>query len=197
MMVGVYAHNSVTIDTVTHNGDSATAISASAEDTTGSTRLRTFYRIAPDAGVGLTVTATMSGDQPAEVIAVVLQDVNQSTPYENESTHDPESGETSGSQNVTSASGDLVLDFYGLGHSTGADDQTVTQGAGQTMIENDTEVDNLRFFSSTEAGAATVTMSHSWSPNNMNSLGRAYNINALSAGGVVPIVNLHRRRRAQ
>ena len=192
-IAGVFGGNAATIDTVTHNGDSATPISATVECTACPSRLRVFYRTAPDAGSGLTATANISGNQPLMLIAVIIKDVNQTTPYENESTFDPESSSASGTQNVTSAAGDLVIDFFIIGNSTLADNQSVTPGANQTMLETNVDIlDNYRAFSSTEAGAATVTMSHSWTPNNMQRLARAYNIKA--GPNAAPLIFFRRRR---
>lgn len=67
---------------------------------------------------------------------------------------------TSGSMNVSSALGDVVIDVLSLSGSTG---DALTIGAGQTSKFNLSNGGvNLIAGSSTEDGAATVTMSWSW-----------------------------------
>lgn len=185
LIVGVFCANSVTINTVTHNGDSATAISATVESTGGASRLRAFYRLAPDVGTGLTVTSTLSSTASHLLIAVIVKDALQQAPN-NEATFDPElNGQPSGSYTTTSATGNLVVDFFGLGQASNADDQVVTPGGGQTQLEDVIVTDNFQFMSSWEAGATSVTTSWSWTPGGPHRLARAYNIE-VAAPSVFP-----------
>ena len=84
---------------------------------------------------------------------------------------------TSITQDVSSESGSLVL-------SAGLvdDEVAVTQGAGQTERQDENSATSLTLFASDETGAATVTMSHSWT-GSFSAVQSAFNVTAAAGGG--------------
>ncbi len=117
-----------------------------------------FYLVAPNTGSG-TVTVTIDNAVECAGNSISFTGVDQSTPI---GTHATATGTGSPSVIVSSAVNDLVADFFGIGTGAGS----FTPGAGQTSryIEQvGTASGNHTAGSSTEAGAASVTMD--WTTN--------------------------------
>lgn len=142
-------------------GGSATGVTLVHEDSDGvagdDRRRHVIYRVVAPASGAQTVLFTASGDMVHGAIEVVsLTGVHQTTPVGTAAT--AEGSSTAPSVAVTSASGELVLDascgFFPAG--------TVTPDASQTpRVENENWGGNEGIASITsEAGAASVTMSH-------------------------------------
>jgi len=134
-----------------------------------------WYLVNPTAGsYDVVVTNTAIGMRTSLVVFNVLGDVDTSTPVSGGTST---TGTTDASNNVTSASGDLVVDVLCC-----ANDPTV--GSGQTEVGN---ADASQYLTvSREAGAASVTMS--WTGNG-NYAWAGLSINATagaSAGGSKP-----------
>lgn len=193
ILVAVGTRVAATVNSVSHNSDSMTLVSDT-ENTHGDTHLAVFKRTAPDAGAGLTVTADLGADQSVCIAAVVFQGVNQTTPVDGEAIYDPEANGLNSTLNVSSATGDLVVDFLFMGVSDSVDTQTITEGAGQTKIEDAYDLDNTRMVVSTESGAASVTMSWGdWADFN-SVIGKGYNINVVAQTSPLTIISRRRRQ---
>ncbi|MBN1567004.1 MAG: DUF2341 domain-containing protein [Acidobacteria bacterium] len=158
LIVGVainQSNASESVSSVTFNGDALTRVGAAVRNNDVQTEL--WYQLAPDAG---TYSIVVTLDSAARFVggAISLNGVDQNTPL---GTYAGTSGNSSSpSITVTSEEGGLVVDAMGYGTSN----YTATAGAGQTqqwtqVTTNGTASNNARGYSSTEAGAASVTMS--------------------------------------
>jgi hypothetical protein len=142
------------------------------EGSASSQDLDVYYYLNPAAG------ATEIRIAHDNTVGTVMQreyyNVNQTTPFD---TPGKASGSgTSLSQNITSAANDLVVDFIGVNDGT----TTLTVGGGQTERPPNYGVGGsggARAGGSEEAGAATVTMSWSWTGTQRSSQ-VAVNLNA-------------------
>lgn len=126
------------------------------------------------------LTITFSASQASGYIAAVcLTGVDQTTPVDTLGT--ATNSDTTITQNISSATGDMVFDFVSVVHSGGGG--SVAVGAGQTsVVEEDGWAGG--FWSngmSREDGGATVTMS--WTTAAVTKWGSvAVNVNAVGAG---------------
>jgi hypothetical protein len=108
-----------------------------------------------------TVSVDYSAGAPTQgtVGAFTCTGVNTASPWRDTSTTNSGTA-TSGSNVISSAVGDIVIDVLSLSGNTG---DSLTVGAGQTEFFNLSNGGvNLFTGSSREAGAASVTMSWSW-----------------------------------
>lgn len=128
------------------------------------------------------------------VVAVCLSGVNQTTPNDAATAVDA-GGVTSISSDISSETGDLVIDFVGVNG-----DPTITAGAGQTeranfLVQQDGQPASggTKVGCSTEPGGATVTMSWSWSASSSRTSRVVFNINAASVAQPGPSTYANRR----
>ena len=124
----------------------------------GFSRVEIYQLVAPDTGTH-DVVVTLSGIPDAATVgAMTFTGVNQATPL---GTFASGTGDaTSGSVDVTSAANELVFATMVLESST---DRDLVEGAGQTEWWDLFQTPATNGGGSTEAGAATVAMSWSWS----------------------------------
>jgi hypothetical protein len=140
--------------------------------------LAVFQLVAPATGTN-TVAVTYTGSIGGVCHARSYYGVDQSTPTGSPVTSEAATG-TTVSNDVASATGNLVVDFVGINNNTAAQ---VTEGAGQTergLAEADGPA-TTTLSGSDEAGAATVTMSWSWVTTHRNAH-IAFSLNAVGAG---------------
>lgn len=130
--------------------------------------------VAPPTGT-FTVRITMPGLDNIAGRVISWTGVDQSTPIGTAVTH-TDTG-TSATVDVSSESGDLVIDSLGQRDATG-----LAAGGGQTQRWQDTGTNDNVTACSTEPGAGTVTISWSWT-NSTNFGYGAVNINAAAAAG--------------
>jgi hypothetical protein len=146
--------NGIAVTAVTY-GAQAMTLQATSGFPAPDVETRQYYRIAPLTGTQ-TFQLTFSGSVSYVLTGVTpYTGVHQTTPV-GTSAESHTGGITTHSVNVTSAAGQLVVDTAALLTVVG-----VAPGAGQTQQWS---VDNTSqgLYSSTEAGAASVTMSWSW-----------------------------------
>ena len=160
---------------VTYNGVSMTSI-ASTNISTGFGRVLTqlFRLVAPATGAHDIVVTFSKTAYLGPTCAISYTGVDQTTPVDTGSTDNDATGGTS--IVISSASGDLVLDCYGLGVSNVSE----AVGADQTVeVSTDT---GMGLYISSEPGGASITMS--WSNTDNGPANQvAVNINAASGGG--------------
>lgn len=158
LIVGVSINQSnqkESVSSITFNGRGLTSIGAAVRNNDLQTEL--WYLLAPETGTyNILVTLTRAARFVAGAIS--LNGVDQNTPL---GTFAGTSGNgNTPSVTVSSEEGGLVVDMMGFATSS----YTATAGAGQTqqwaeVTTNGTASNNVRGYSSTEAGAASVTMS--------------------------------------
>lgn len=158
-----YSEGGVNVVTaVSYNGVALTKI-GEVPWTSGQGVISVWRLLNPAAG-SHTVAITHNGDLPVVYTAVSLSGVHQTTP---EGTVVTASGSSAtASATVTSAGGELVVDFAAVDQDNGA---TATVGSGQTQRTNVSSALGLQFLDvlglvSTEPGAGSVTMDWSLSP---------------------------------
>lgn len=150
----------------------------------------TFYThfgltlVAPATGAQ-TVTVNFAGQNGNSSLAVVTATgVDQTTPFGTAATATGNS--TTPSVNVSAATDDLVVDnliYVGTG--------TATHGAGQTERTSNTAVGSeFGHYTTTEAGAATVTMDHTIASNNWAIGGIAFKTAAATAASPKRLLTL-------
>lgn len=152
LFVLVYLTSNNTISSVTFNGDAMTVVGTVTQST--NLRVSIYQRVAPDVVTG-NVVVTLGVSDEFGASAHNFYNVNQTTPAGGTST-DSGSGVTSSSIARGSAVGEIVLDGIAVGVFNQA------AGAGQTEI-SDITYTAVESGASMEAGAASVTMSWSWS----------------------------------
>jgi hypothetical protein len=152
LFVIVKLTSNTTISTVTFNGDAMTAVGTVTQST--NLRVSIYRRVAPDVGT-FNVVVTLAASDEFEASALNTYNVDQATPTGGTSTASG-SGVTSSSIAKSSAVGELVLDGIAVGV------YPITVGAGQTEVDNES-LTAVEVGASTEPGAATTTMSWSWS----------------------------------
>lgn len=173
---------SIGFPTVTFNSDAMTRIEDNVSVPQG-LGVSAWRLINPDAGSHtLTIDWSGAGTVPVFVSAIPLSGVDQVTP--NDTPTEANGSGSPASNNVTSASGDLVIDVI-MSAGTGGG-WTLAVGADQTahtLFSGTTLNGSARNFGvSTEAGAATTTMS--WTGSQMgNWRWIGLNVNAASGGG--------------
>lgn len=170
----------ITTVTATYNSVSMTAI---ADVTVVGSRTHRWWRLVAPATGANNVVFSWSGNNYMRAICSSYTGVDQTTPEDSVVTVDGSGGGTSSTFNVTTgATNDMVVDA--LVATNGI--TTVTAGASQTEVNQEiadgTGAGMNGIASSYEAGAASVTMSWSWS-GFVSYAGSAFNLNAAGAGG--------------
>lgn len=172
----------VDISTVTgtYNGTSM-AIKFTGTDQTNRP-VRVFRLVAPSTGAN-NIVLSWSGNDYVRLIGASFTGVDQTTPDDAQVWIDGSGGGTSSSGNVTSATGNMVVDIvYGQGNGVTG----LTAGAGQTEVNQMTaDASGAGRWAggvSYESGAATTTMSWSWNEFAAYA-GYAFDINQSSGGG--------------
>lgn len=146
-----------TISSVTYNGAGITHIRTEAPGA-GFVAATSYYAINPGGTADVVVTWSAAIDGGGHVVVYVISGAHQTTPIQDhQSTSDTTASATSISTNVTSQSGGLVFDLVNRQSVT----EALTVGADQTERYQGS-VGDVRDGSSTEPGAATTTMSWSW-----------------------------------
>src|SRR5438876_1071828 len=154
LIVGVTDDNNRGVPSVTYNAVAMTAIGSKSN---GNLLVSMFRTVNPPSGTFAVKVTWGGGNNVGEVGAISFTGVDQTTPLGTFVT--ASASTTTPTVNVTSAAGELVVDTVG---ATGG---TLTVEASQTQRWNLTQT--VRGGGSTEAGAATVTMS--WSLGTSNS----------------------------
>ncbi len=155
MVVGWRNSTVGSISTITYNGAGLTLVTG---QTRGSARVEIWGLVAPDTGPNNVVITHSAGfDNGCTALAISHTGVDQTTPWGTPATATSTTGNPT--VNVSSASGELVIDIE-IGVASGT---VHTVGAGQTQELNQQAGNaSAKVGSSTEAGAATVTMSWSY-----------------------------------
>ena len=167
LIVGIAHYDSVdSVSGVTYNGDAMTAVPSGATNN-GEYYITLYYLIAPDTGSN-TISVSVTGNVfDFGGAGISITGAHQATPLGTAATATGTS--TAPSVNVTSASGELVVDALAIVHGG-----TLSVGSGQTSRWNAPTANAfVKHAGSTEAGAATTTMS--WS----NSTSQAWAIAAV------------------
>jgi hypothetical protein len=137
------------------------------QDNTSDCAVHIWRLLSPSSG-SASVTFTNGSGRPWICAALSLAGVHQTTP---EGTAVGNSASAAAASNdVTAATGDLVLDGLAI-QDVSQTTSAKTVGAGQTERVNDVRVynagaDDFEGAASTEAGAASVTMSWTWTGSN-------------------------------
>lgn len=160
LMVGVLSGLGIAISSVKYATVSMTEVTNSPA-INGNMKVHLFYLLLPATGANTVEVTMASNTRFKEAGATSWTGVNQTTPLGTWN----ENGGTSATATVdiTSAVDEIVLDVVGVRFLTTDADQTIAVGAGQTERWN-VKVgfmtsDKFRCGGSSEAGAATVTMS--------------------------------------
>lgn len=154
ILVVVVAVDDDTIDVsgITYGGQALTL-------QTRNGRVEVWYLVAPPIGSN-TVSVSLSSNENASIVALSYSHVDQSTPFGTAVSGSDETGTaTSLSVNVSSAGRQLVIDGIAVNGNP-----ALTAGAGQTERGevNAGGSGGIMAGASEEAGAATTTMSWSW-----------------------------------
>src|SRR5437899_4287912 len=153
LIVGVTDDNNRGVPSVTYNAVAMTAIGSKSN---GNLLVSMFRMVNPPSGTFAVKVTWGGGNNVGEVGAISFTGVDQTTPLGTFVT--ASASTTTPTVNVTSAAGELVVDTVG---ATGG---TLTVDASQAQRWNLTQT--VRGGGSTEAGAATVTMSWSLGTSN-------------------------------
>lgn len=173
--------SSITVSSLNIGGGAATFLQAA--DTTseggGIIRVELWGRAMGSTTGAVAINPTVSASDRFRTTAFSLFGVDQTTPVGTIPAGVTGSS-TSLTQNVSSATGGLVLSCMAVGTSGTS---ALTAGAGQTSQQlNNTDLNNTYEDLTTEPGATTVTMSESWTGGNYSGLVAAP-WNAAAAGG--------------
>ena len=159
LLVGLGTTTSITCTGITYNGVAMTEIGSAVDNTDSgaNSRLYVFELIAPASGAN-DIVASFSG-APAErtMFGLSFTSVHQTTPTGTSATATVNNSATP-SVTVSSATGELVVDFHSANNSL----VTFSAGSGQTSRQ--TETTSVGMCSSTQDGAASVVMD--WSNTN-------------------------------
>jgi hypothetical protein len=157
LLVGImqgYADSAAVPTGVTYNGVAMTKIG---EVAYGSNHAISVWELVAPAAGAHTVAPTFTDFNIEALVAVSLSGVHQTTPHGTVVT--ASNANTTPSVTVSSATGELVVDFVAVKQNSTA---TATVGSGQTQRANLATTVNpvidVRGLVSTEAGAASVTM---------------------------------------
>lgn len=162
-----------------NTSESMTAIHT--DTTTNSNRHIRIFRLTAPSATTANVVFSWSGGNHMRAICAAYNGVDQTTPEDAVQTVDGSGGGTSSTVNVSSATGNMVMDAL----TAAAGVTALTAGAGQTEINQmttDTGAGHQALASSYESGGATVTMSWSWTGFSTY-VGWAWDINADAGGG--------------
>ena len=184
--VAAYASAGQTVTGVTFDGTSLVSIDSQVD---AASDLAHAHKLSAPASGSKNVVASFSGSMAAVCGATSFSGAHQTTASLTSGVVKTSGNGLSTSQDVTSATGDYVMDII-------AQYQAVdVAGLGQAEGWNDNNAD-IYGASSTEAGAATVTMSWAFA-GGADFAHIAFNIVAAAAGGssIVPIVDKHYRHR--
>lgn len=119
-----------------------------------------FYLKSATAGTN-SVSVTWDSVPLSYVLTMITcEQVDQTTPIASSNTATGTTG-TTATVDCSSAAGQLVVDFVAVDGNGGG----LTAGSGQTMLDQDISDATLAAGSSYEAGATTVTMSHTFASN--------------------------------
>lgn len=171
---------------VTYNSEALTSIGTVA-DTGNNVTISLWRLIGPDTGAN-TVEVTLSTTRRQMGVSVSLNGADQTTPNGTVVTGSDDSGAgATPNLSVSSAAGEIVIDFVGLQNDDNT--STLTVGASQTQLENDATsngtTNGIRGASSWESGAATNTMT--WTPDtNDDWAGIALAVKPATAAAFVP-----------
>lgn len=145
------------IASVTFNGDALTFVQNSAETGAPGFLTEIWQRVAPDVSTTANVVITYAGASgtPIAGVAVGIKGANQTTPLANATQNATTGPGTGPSVSISSATDNLVID----GIWVDDDSTNLTAGAGQTEQAEVTVTGWGKLAVSTEAGAASVTMS--------------------------------------
>lgn len=156
------------VSSVSYNGNSLTEV----ENFAGSDiRVQIFRMAAPPVGTADVVVNISNGqDNTAAIGAIAFTGVDQTTPIDTGTIATGSGEKDAPALNVTSESGDLVMDVLGT------DKILPDVGAGQTEQWNEEHASGKESGASTEAGAGSVTMSWSSASGKFTQVG--FNINA-------------------
>lgn len=181
------------VDAVSAAFNTSENLTTTFTDTTthGSRHARVLRLVAPTATAS-SVAFTWAGGGNMRAIVGAFSGVDQTTPEDAQQTVDGGGGGTSSTVDVSSATGNMVMDC--LVTSSGV--TAVTVGTGQTEINQmtgDSGPGYQSIASSYEAGSTTTTMSWSWT-GFAAYVGWAWDINAASGGGGSPDTTKFRLR---
>lgn len=118
-----------------------------------------LYRLTAPATGANNFTGDLSGTGEFAAAILTFHGVDQTTPLDATSAQGSGGAALESTLVMSSATNDMVVDCIDVRSST----FTVTTGGGQTQRSNELEGANVQLITSTEAGAASVTMSHDWS----------------------------------
>lgn len=166
----------ITTATATYNSVSMTAISTQ----TATRQIRVFRLVAPATGAN-NIAVSWTGSDDLRCIAESYTGVDQTTPEDTPVAIDGSSGGTSSTGDVTSTSGNIVMDVIVAGGGVTG----LTVGASQTEIGQYIGAGGAgtsAIGASYESGATTTTMSWSWT-GFVSYWGFAWDINAAAGGG--------------
>lgn len=156
LIVGVAVRSASpnTAQGVTYNGTALTQVGSSIFS--AHANISMWYLVNPDVGT-FSVSVDLTANRSAVGGAMTFSGVDQSTPLGTEVTATGAPGDTL-STDVSSAAGELVLDV--VCQRDGGTLGDATEGAGQTkQVDAVHSGTSMRLLASTEDGAATVTMS--------------------------------------
>lgn len=182
---GTDGAGSIDVSSLTVNGGAAT-FRASSDTVSQGASVKTEYwdRVLGSTNGAVTVAVNVSANDRFRTTAFSLFGVDQTTPVGTAATTEVTS--TSASVNVSSAVNELVMSCLGVNMTSSA----WTAGAGQTeRWLNSTDINTTAEQGSSEPGAATVTMSHSWTTTQYGSL-IAIPIKPASATAAAPTLML-------
>lgn len=159
LLVGIGTNTSMTCTGITYNGVAMTIIGSAVDNTDSgaNSRLYVFELIAPASGANNIVASFSGAPSYRTMFGISFTDVHQTTPTGTAATATTNNSATP-SVTVTSATGELVVDF----HSAHASLATFSAGSGQTSRL--TQTTDIGMCCSTEAGASSVVMD--WSNTN-------------------------------
>lgn len=184
--VGIVRFNyaaTATLTGVTWNGSAMTEVPLSSV-TSGSRTNKSFYIVDPPTASSDIVISFSAGTPAGEYLVTSYNEADTASPIGDVQTATGTS--TTPSVDVTSASGDMVLDWMVIAN-------TITSvGDSQTSEFIDTTGGSYRVGGSREAGAATVTMSWTVGSGAWGTSG--FSINQAAAGGSSVPVKQHAYR---
>jgi hypothetical protein len=175
LIVAVFAWNNpgslVTCSAATWNGIAMTRFGGTTPEESAR-MVDVWYLVAPTADTSGSVVATLSEPRYYRSgVVMTFSGANQTTPLSGLQAV-TSGGSASGTVNVTSAVGAIVMDCLAV---YGAD-VTFAEGAGQTLRASHGTNPNVKTFATTEAGAPTTTMSWTLSGAAMNAY-TAFSVN--------------------
>lgn len=159
LLVGIGTSTGMTCTGITYAGVSMTQIGSPVDNTDSGagSRLYVFELIAPASGANDIVASFSGPPSYRTMIGISVTDAHQTTPTGTSATSTTNNSATP-SVTVTSATGELVVDFHSA-HNT-----LVTFSAGSGQTSRQTNTTDIGMCCSTQDGAASVVMD--WSNTN-------------------------------